>query len=274
MIEFRSWLLRNHSREVSHKALAYLHSMILELVSRQIIAHDIVAGVSVSSTSRYDEPISIPTEREIDSLLSAADKLANSKNVLLQKTWRRYRPILTSSSTQACVRMNTLSPRRAGCGIRELKLPALWTAAGRKSLSPRRAPDAVLIDLNPDMVAMIRHYADNHAVANKHDLLFPCRNGNWITRRHWSRHGFQRVCEEAGLMITVEEDGASVERPKYSPYDLRHFYASMLIDNRVNLKRIQTLMRHEDIKTTLNVYGHLIERVEAAAEEKTSVLTL
>jgi hypothetical protein len=46
----------------------------------------------------------------------------------------------------------------------------------------------------------------------------------------------------------------------------------MLIDNRVNLKRVQTLMGHEDIKTTLNVYGHLIERVEAAEKEKTSVL--
>jgi integrase len=49
------------------------------------------------------------------------------------------------------------------------------------------------------------------------------------------------------------------------PHDLRHFYASMLIDQRVNLKHIQT---------TLNVYGHLIERVEAAAQERTSVLSV
>jgi hypothetical protein len=41
----------------------------------------------------------------------------------------------------------------------------------------------------------------------------------------------------------------------------------------VNLKRIQTLMGHRDIKTTLNVYGHLIERVDAAERERTSVLT-
>ena len=74
-------------------------------------------------------------------------------------------------------------------------------------------------------------------------------------------------------MITVEEDGKTFDRPKYKPYDLRHFYASMLIDDKVNLKRIQTLMGHEDIKTTLNVYGHLIERVEAAERERTSVLT-
>lgn len=48
MIEFRSWLLQNHSREVAHKALAYFHSVILELVSRQVMTHDIAAGVTIS----------------------------------------------------------------------------------------------------------------------------------------------------------------------------------------------------------------------------------
>ena len=40
----------------------------------------------------------------------------------------------------------------------------------------------------------------------------------------------------------------------------------MLIERRVNLKRIQYLMGHEDIKTTLNTYGHLIERAEAKTD--------
>ncbi|MGY4433955.1 site-specific recombinase XerD [Bradyrhizobium sp. F1.13.1] len=69
-------------------------------------------------------------------------------------------------------------------------------------------------------------------------------------------------------METVEEDGRKAERPKYSPYELRHFYASMLIEHKTNLKRIQRLMGHEKIETTLNVYGHIIERVEATAEKR------
>ncbi len=40
----------------------------------------------------------------------------------------------------------------------------------------------------------------------------------------------------------------------------------MLIEQRVNLKRIQALMGHEDIKTTLNTYGHLIEKHETKRE--------
>jgi len=74
-------------------------------------------------------------------------------------------------------------------------------------------------------------------------------------------------------MVEEKEGRKTVVRPKYNPYDLRHFYASMLIDRRVNLKRIQTLMGHRNIQTTLNVYGHLIERAEASSESRTSVLS-
>lgn len=58
--------------------------------------------------------------------------------------------------------------------------------------------------------------------------------------------------------------GKLIEKPKYVPYHLRHFYASVLIANRKDLKTIQTLMGHEDIKTTLNVYGHLLKRNDTA----------
>ena len=63
-------------------------------------------------------------------------------------------------------------------------------------------------------------------------------------------------------MEQSKENGKIITRPKYRPYDLRHFFASMLIEQRVSLKRVQYLMGHEDVRTTLNVYGHLIERVE------------
>ena len=125
------------------------------------------------------------------------------------------------------------------------------------------------IDLSPETLAMVRRYGEHHAIKNAHDLVFPTSNGQWQSVRNW----FNRVCEEAGLVITEKEGGIAVERPKYKPYDLRHFYPSMLIDQRVNLKRIQTLMGHRSIQTTLNVYGHLIERAEMATQTRTSVLT-
>ena len=57
----------------------------------------------------------------------------------------------------------------------------------------------------------------------------------------------------------VKKDGEPVRRPKYTPYDLRHFFASMHIERGTNLKKLQTLMGHAKIETTLNVYGHLLD---------------
>jgi integrase len=247
--------------------------MVLELLSRSVMTHDIAAGVTISAASRYDELVVIPTEREINALLAAADKLANSKNILLQKTWQRYRPMLYLAIDSGMRPQEYLVAARSSLTNTGIEVSRALDGGGEEITVTKTRAGRRLIDLNPDTLDMVRFYADNHAAKNDHDLIFPSKNGKWQSIRNWRKRGFGQACEEAGLMEIVEEDGKQVERPKYKPYDLRHFYASMLIDQRVNLKRIQTLMGHRNIQTTLNVYGHLIERVEAAADERTSVLT-
>ena len=56
--------------------------------------HDVAARVAIRERSRYEEPVTIPSEKEVMDLLAAADRLANSRNLQTQRTWERYRPIL------------------------------------------------------------------------------------------------------------------------------------------------------------------------------------
>lgn len=42
-------------------------------------------------------------------------------------------------------------------------------------------------------------------------------------------------------------------------HDLRHFFASFLINAGEDIKKVQSAMRHASAKTTLDVYGHLME---------------
>lgn len=272
VVEFRSWLLRNHSRDVAAKLLSSFHSMILELIKRGVLTSDVVTGVSIRSGSRYDEPVVIPTEREIAELLNAADYLANAKNKQIQKSWERYRPMLylavdTGMRPQEYIVVPTYNIEDAGVKVdRALE-------RGNKKISVTKTPAGRrFIEASPDTLDMVRHYVEHHAVENDHDLVFPTSSGHWQSTDNWRKRGFYMACEKAGLMESVEIDGATVERPKYSPYDLRHFFASMMIEKRTNLKRLQRLMGHEKIETTLNVYGHLIERVESAAERHTGML--
>ena len=66
-----------------------------------------------------------------------------------------------------------------------------------------------------------------------------------------SRH-FYRALESAG-----------VERIRF--HDLRHTYASLLIEQGENIKYIQTQLGHSNPTMTLNVYAHLMKPVNQEA---------
>ena len=243
-----------------------------EMVNRGVLPHDIAAGVKIINSSRYDEPVRIPSEREIHALLAAADKLANSKNAQVQKTWERYRPMLylavdSGMRPQEYIALPSFNLRDGG-----VEVDRALDAGGREISVTKTPSGRRFIDLSPGTFEMLRHYADNHGIKSDYDLVFPAMNGGWQSSNNWRRRGFQVACAEAGLVETVEKSGRRTEVPKYKPYDLRHFYASMLIEQGHNLKRIQKLMGHADIQTTLNVYGHVIERVEASAQRPIGML--
>lgn len=272
IVEFRSWLVKNFSRDQSRKVLSYFHSMVLEMVNRGALPHDIAAGVRITRTSRYDERVRIPSENEVHALLAAADRLANSKNAQIQKTWERYRPMLylapdSGMRPQEYIALPRFNLRDGGAEVdRALD-------SGGKEISVTKTPSGRrFIHLSPMTFDMVTHYADNHEIKSCHDLVFPTQKGSWQSTNNWRRRGFQAACMEAGLVDVVEKNGKKVGVPKYKPYDLRHFYASMLIEQGHNLKRIQKLMGHADIQTTLNVYGHIIERTEMNTKSPVGLL--
>jgi integrase len=272
VVEFRSWLLRTYSRDVAGKLLTSFHSMVLELVTRGILTHDIVTGVSIHTATRHDEPVAIPTEREIQHLLATADQLANSKNKQIQDSWERYRPMLYLAADSGMRPQEYIVLPHSNLTKDGVKVDRALETGGRKIATTKTPAGRRFIPLSPHVLEMISHYRENNPVPSAYNLVFPTSSGHWQSPDNWRARGFYYACEQAGLVETVEENGRMVERAKYSPYDLRHFYASMLIEQRVSLKRIQRLMGHEKIETTLNVYGHVIERVEGASEERTGML--
>lgn len=46
---------------------------------------------------------------------------------------------------------------------------------------------------------------------------------------------------------------------KISFHDLRHSAASFLLEQGINVKVIQNILGHSDIKVTLNTYAHITE---------------
>lgn len=274
IVAFRSWLLGEEvSRLVASKVMTSLHSVMKEMTIRGHLGHNPAIGVSIRSDSRYDAPISIPTKKDIIALLRAADRLANSKNKQTAKTWRRYRPMLYLAADSGMRPQEYLAARRSGLRGGGIHVDRAIEGGGKEISVTKTPAGRRFIELSPETLDMVGHYAKEHAAANEHDLIFPTENGRWQSRRNWHERGFDVACETAGLMEKVAVRGEEVVRPKYVPYDLRHFFASMLIEKKTNLKKIQTLMGHTNIETTLNVYGHLLEDAEPQDAKMTGLLS-
>jgi integrase len=267
IVEFRSHLLRSGaSRALAGKVLSSFQSMMKEMTRRGRIQSNCALGVNVREDSRYDEPVVIPSMADIKALLRAADTLADAKNLTVQNAWKRYRPMLYLAVDSGMRPQEYLAAAQSALGERGIRVDRAIDGDGKTLTVTKTQAGRRFIDLSENTLDMVRYYAEKEAVSNTHDLIFPDRNGGWQSRRNWQRRGFNVACEKAGLMTKEEGDnGDIVLVPKYRPYDLRHFFASYHIAQKTNLKKLQALMGHRNIETTLNVYGHLLSDDEASA---------
>ncbi|MCQ2096802.1 MAG: site-specific integrase [Fibrobacter sp.] len=76
---------------------------------------------------------------------------------------------------------------------------------------------------------------------------------------HYNRATLKKVCSRA-----IPEGFPGVAHA----HRFRHSFGSNLIREGVNIKVVQTLMRHENIQLTLDIYGHLLDTDPKDALEK------
>lgn len=272
VVAFRSWLLSEGvSRVLASKILSTLQSVFKEMTLRGHLTRNVAAGITIRAEARFERPVVIPSKQEVRALLEAADRLANHSNQTIAKAWARYRPLLYLAADSGMRPQEYLALPRAALLDKGVVVNRAIDGSG-KALSVTKTPAGRrYIDLSPEVLDMVRHYAEQEAQETAYDLIFPSQNGRWLCRRNWQRRGFAVACEEAGLMAAHGDGTSAPPKPKYRPYDLRHFFASLHLERGTNLKKLQTLMGHTTIETTLNVYGHLLED-EAITKPATGVL--
>ncbi len=107
------------------------------------------------------------------------------------------------------------------------------------------------IDLGPAMMAELKKWKVA-CPPNELDLVFPNQAGNPINHNNLVNRHFNPALEAAEL-------------PKIRFHDLRHTYASLLIEQGENIKYIQNQLGHSSPTVTLNVYAHLMKPVNQEA---------
>jgi integrase len=107
------------------------------------------------------------------------------------------------------------------------------------------------IDLGPEMMTELKKWK-LACPRSELDLVFPNQSGNPICHNNMLKRHFNPALKAAGL-------------PKIRFHDLRHTYASLLIDQGENIKYIQNQLGHSTPTVTLNVYAHLMKPVNQEA---------
>jgi len=103
-------------------------------------------------------------------------------------------------------------------------------------------------------------------------LLFTNQEGQAIRRGSWSKV-WRRILVRANKAL--EAAGSPVRVPAEATiHDLRHFYASVLIQNGASPKQVQKRLGHAKPSITLNVYTHLWDsEVDKTADMMEAVLS-
>ena len=121
--------------------------------------------------------------------------------------------------------------------MRGIVAPAIqWPAEPLKS-ECSKTPVPIPQELALELAAGVKRYGGETVVSDE-------------LRRACSPRGLQRAVRDARKKVTGLPVG-------YRYHDLRHYFASLLIASGLDVKVVQTRLRHASAMTTLNCYGHL-----------------
>lgn len=93
--------------------------------------------------------------------------------------------------------------------------------------------------------------------------IFTTRNGTPPVANYLS-HIINEICEE------MRQANGGEELPKITPHILRHTFCTRLCENESDLKVIQSVMGHADIKTTMNIYADVQEATKQKSFQQLS----
>jgi integrase len=126
---------------------------------------------------------------------------------------------------------------------------------GWKFYEPKTKYSRRRIDVDPAVLLKLKKWKLMLPKTEPDDLIFPSPSGQPLHRSTVYKQGFLPAIRRSGV-------------PGIRPHDLRHTFASLLIDQGEHPKYIQTQLGHSSINVTMDVYGHLMEKVNVKSANR------
>lgn len=232
------------SAAMIRKIVGSLGGILADAMANGRIARNVVrevprqrqARLAKRHKKRIEVGVDVPTKAEINAMIAAA-----------QGRWRPF--ILTAvftgmrASELRGLTWGNVDLDKAVATVRQRA--DCWNAMG----SPKSAGSRREIPLAPIVVNALREWK---LACPKGDLglVFPNTRGKALSLVKIHYQCLAPLEKAAGIVA----DGAA---PKYGMHSLRHFAASLFIEEGLSPKRVQSLLGHSTIGMTFDTYGHL-----------------
>jgi integrase len=256
-------LVRRLSPAMARKVMVSFKAVLDEAANHAMVAYNAASTVKTQRRSRGERKlhagVDFPTKEELASVIAIISG--------------RWRPVILT--------LGFCGPRASELrGLEWIDVLELDTEFPQMRVRQRADMDGKIGDTKTD--AAQRHIPLTPLVADAlrawkavcprdpetGELRFVFPNGAGkvenhanISNRGWDEWQIRAgVCEpkrdDVGNVVK-DKDGKVVMSGKYGVHALRHFFASLMIDQGFSPKRVQTLLGHSTIQMTLNVYSHL-----------------
>jgi integrase len=258
---FRDYLLKSHSRVMARKTMSNFKAILSDSQRRGLIAYNPARPVRIAVRTRELAPIrigeQIPSKADIRAILAASTD-----------PWRALFFTAAFTGMRSSELRGLIWPNvdLDGCVIHVRQRADSKCRIGPcKSVSGYRD-----IQISNAVVDELRRWR-LICPPSRLNLVFPNGAGNIRLHAGICKYGWYEVQHQ----IKMERPNG---KHKYGFHSLRHFYASIMIEQGTSAKRLQSLLGHKTLAMTMDTYGHLFpaDDVETARINNavSSVLTV
>lgn len=259
--DFRLELLQSKSRAMAAKILRALSAILANAMELGAINQNVAASVKVGKLKREAEKIVVPDRADLKAMIAAATETERPFVLTAITTGLRSSELRGLRWQDIDLAAGTITVRQRADQWGQIGPPK--SEAGKRT-----------IPVPPELVAELKAWKLRSPISRQ-DLAFPSSIGSPMRHNNMLRRMFFPLQVRAGLGVPhldakgqprADEDGQPVLTGKYGFHTLRHAAASGWIESNIDLKRLQVWIGHENIRLTLDTYGHLLKDDKKDAE--------
>jgi integrase len=256
-------------RELEGRGLAgsYIQNLLKPLNGTLTLAlrRGVIGANPCSLLTSDERPKPKRAERRIWSPADIQALLAASARLAAQPTSRYDYSLLLRTALYTGLRLGELLGLRwcdLDLGEGTIQVRHQWTREGTLA-EPKTAKGKRPVPLAPTLAALLKAHKLASPHSHEHDFVFSSHTGGALAHRNVVRRGFH----PAVTLARLNTDG----QPKVTFHDLRHAFASIMIERGITATVLADLMGHENSTTTERTYIHLFNRVRTDAQVRAAM---